>query len=952
MTEIRFEPTLFIFLGTSAGQVGWRLKSLLHKAYGDIPVLRFLWVDADSSRDDQAGQWFAPDNERVDLIGFNGDSVLANLAAYPTIRAWWLRESKLKPGYIQRGAKQIRLFGRLALFRMFSDRSAGPAFIDKLRASVEAIQNIESFDATEKMSTDNMRFIVDRGSARVFIVFSTCGGTGSSMTFDVAYLCRNLFRNSGVAVIGVSILPPVIDKAIKNETQIQWEKIRANTYAWFKENDYLLNHPYWNVLYPEGAAVNIQAPPFNLNFVVDLGNQAGNRLNSEDDIFTLIAQAIFLDTGSSIGGAMRGFNTNVSVLLEEFRGRQRAYSSLAAASLIYPAEKILNYCSSRFGLSLIKDGLLAQPIPEQVLEEALSLAGRLRLRDNQLLMDLLSERQVTQLNAAVIRKAAEIEKVRNLLGKQETLDAEERERQCGMIAIKAAERLRDISTQIDHEIAILAIQRGALFAQAVLDAMTMETDQRDLIAESTTSLNGFRSRIIQQGVTEDDLIHARNSYNGRRDHLRSMEADPKQAMMRLVAKKTWLRQLNQSKDESLRWLSDLNQISLQLAAQREAANIYDQLVHLSRNMIGLLAEMVQNARRVMSEMEKTAEENLKPSTLEQGIYEMALEAVDATYIRTYFEQHAKNLDATTCYRTVVGMIEIEDLPAVVSWSEADMGKQIAAYARSVFAAGVENTSLLDALADYHGVKAKGIIQDQFDHLVQHCHPFWQYNRDSGVSGFEGKSIIGVTDEHDELIPDKYRDNLQFEIKSTGFKHEIHAARILHGLPAFLLSGMDEYKTYYDSKRKGIDPLHILREAVVAEDVFPEENQDARRLFAVSAAFSYIVQISSWYYFDPRKEYKAAQIHPGRENQLAQGRENAETAFIHHPEFISQADGMIEKEIVRIGNETAIQLLEKAVLEHKETLAKMAPENELRRQYEKEILALQDKQRQLGHMLVD
>ena len=48
-TEIRFEPTLFLLLGTSSGQVGWRLKELLRRAYGDIPILRFLWVDADAT---------------------------------------------------------------------------------------------------------------------------------------------------------------------------------------------------------------------------------------------------------------------------------------------------------------------------------------------------------------------------------------------------------------------------------------------------------------------------------------------------------------------------------------------------------------------------------------------------------------------------------------------------------------------------------------------------------------------------------------------------------------------------------------------------------------------------------------------------------------------------------------------------------------------------------------
>ena len=171
-TEIRFEPTLFIFLGTSSGQVGWRLRELFRQAYGDIPILRFLWIDADSTIDPQAASGFRP-SERVELVGFNGDAVLSNLNNYPAIKAWWPRNTRLKAGFISRGAGQMRPVGRLSLFRMFNDRTTGPAFIDKLRQAAEAIQQIEYIDATERMSTEKHHFVVERGSVRVVMFFST-----------------------------------------------------------------------------------------------------------------------------------------------------------------------------------------------------------------------------------------------------------------------------------------------------------------------------------------------------------------------------------------------------------------------------------------------------------------------------------------------------------------------------------------------------------------------------------------------------------------------------------------------------------------------------------------------------------------------------------------------------------------------------------------------------------
>jgi len=950
MAEIRFEPTLFVFLGTSSGQVGWRLRELLHRAYRDVPVLRFLWADADITIEPQAAPWFSP-MERVELVGFNGAEVVANLDAYPAIKAWWPRESRLKPGFIRRGANMIRPHGRLALFRMFNDRTAGPAFIDKLQAAADALQQIENFEATEALSTDRMRYIVERGSARVVIVFSTCGGAGSAMAFDVAYLCRHLLQGSNPTIIGIALLPPVLDKAIKNESQPQREKIRANTYAWFKESGHLLENPYWHVEYPEGAPVTIQAPPFDLHFVVDLGNQAGDRLNSADDIYTMVAQAIFLDTGSSIAGTSRGFNANVNtgVLLEEFQGKQRAYSSLAAAFLVYPMEKILNYCGARLSQAMINQGLLARPDPNQVAEAASTLLGRLRLRDARVLEGLLADRRVPNLNAPAIRKAQAVETIRSLLTAQEARDAQERQRQTERISATAESLLATSQTALKAEVTALAIKRGLPFAQAVLDLLTAEPETDEPVQESTLSLLGFRARLAQQGISEADLTQAEKEYRAARERLRALEGGFWQGMRKKVRKGSWKRDLDRARNDCLRWMAEVNQRALQLAAQREAANLYDQLADLSRDLKGSLSRVVQILKRTVEDLEQVAKENLKPATPQKGIYELTLEAVDADYIQAYYRKHVASVNPAVAYQTFAQELRVRELADLEAWTEAELARLLREHARGYFAEDLENTSLLEALAEYHGDQAPQVIEAQFDRLVKYCSPFWQYNPDSGIGGHEGKSIIGVEDEYSELIPPKYRNSVQYEIKSTGFKHRIDAVRIQHGLPAFLLRGMQDYKAYYDEKRKGIDPLHILPEAVLADEVIPEEKPEARRTFAVAAALGYVVQIGSWYYFDPRKEYQTSGIHPGRENRLAQGRERAEDAFIQRDDLVRLAEELIEQEIVAMGNRAAIALLDACIAEHKEALSRLSLDSELRRQYQKEIHALEARQRQLGRI---
>ncbi|MBU2609318.1 MAG: tubulin-like doman-containing protein [Chloroflexi bacterium] len=947
-TEIRFEPTLFVFLGTSSGQIGWRLKELMRRAYGDIPVLRFLWVDADSTMDPYAAAWFSP-MERAELTGFNGDAVLANLNNYPAIKDWWPRDSRLRAGFINRGAGQMRPVGRLALFRMYNDRDAGPAFIDKLRVAAESIQQIENIDATERMSSEKMRFIVERGSVRVVIIYSTCGGTGSSMTFDIAYLCRHLLRDANPTMMAIALLPSIMDKAIKNETAVQRERIRANTYAWFKECNYLLENPHWHVAYPEGAPLSIEAMPFDMTFVVELGNQAGNRLNSEDDIYNMVASAVFLDTGSSIGGAIRGFNANVSVLLEEFKGKRRAFSSLAAASLIYPAEKVLGHCGARLGQAMIRQGCLAQPDKEEVEEAASALLGRLQLRDAQLLENLLSDQHVSNLNVPAIRKAGEVEEIRRLLAMQEEGSAKEREYLKGKIADKAVEWMAQAQKALQAEIAALAVERGARFAQAVLERLTAEASTYEQVAESTCSLAGLKVRLSQQGISEANLSQAEKEYQKGRERLRGMAGDALRSAQRTLFKKGWQEELNRARNDCLTWMAEIDRCTLQLHAQRQAANIYDQLGEQARQFKSTLAGVLQSLERAVGKLEERADENLKPSTAEKGIYELNVEAVDASYIRDYYQKRAASLNPAAAYRSFAQRISVSSLDTLAAWGEAEWADQMQQHGQTFFAEELENTSLLKALTDYHGQKAPRVIAEKLDRLVRYCHPFWQYDANSGIQGQEGKSIIGVEDEHSDLIPPKYRQDPQYEVKSTGFKHRIDFARVQHGLPAFLLRDMADYKTCYEAKRKGLDPLHTFPQAFQADEVMPEEKQEARNLFAVAAAFGYIVQIGSFYYFDARKEHEALNIHPGRENRLDQGREKAEDAFTQRDDLIRLAEQLIEKDIVNMGNQAAIKLLEERVVEYKQALARMTPENELRRQYEEEIRALQAKQEQLGKL---
>jgi len=947
-TEIRFEPTLFIFLGTSSAQIGWRLKDLLRTAYGDVPILRFLWVDADNTIDPYMASWFQP-VERAELTGFNGDAVLANINNFPAIRNWWPKDSRLKAGFVNHGAGQMRPVGRLSLFRMFNDRTTGPAFIDKLRLACEAIQQIENIDSTERMSTEHKRFVVERNSARVVILFSTCGGTGSSMTFDVAYLCRHLLREVNPTIMSVALLPSIMDKAIKNETPTQRERIRANTYAWFKECNYLIENPSWNVAYPEGAPLSVQAPPFDMNFVVEIGNQAGNRLNSEGDIFNMIASAIFLDTGSSIGGAIRGFNANVSVLVEEFHGKRRVFSSMAAASLVYPVEKILGYSSARLGCSLVRDASLVKPNQKIIDDTVSAMVGRLRLRDGQILEDLMKGQQTGTLNVPAIRKSEDVEEIRRLLAIQEESNGRDREYIKNKLEEKMLEILSLAKSSLKGDIFNLVLEYGVEFARSALDELVTDVSTLENVMETTSSLNGFKARLRQQGTSETNLQQAEQEYFKARERLRAISGDAVRAAQKTFFRKSWQDGLNRARNDCLNWLNETNLLALQLYAQRQASNLYDQLGDYARKLRSTLSDMEQTLERVNERLEDLARNMLKPTSRDNGIYELTVEAVGDEYIKSYYQSRALLLDPTVVYRAFGQKARVENLDHLASWSEVQWMDELTSHARSYFVDEVENISLLDAMNQFYNGKAKQKIEEQFNRLVRYCHPFWQFDANSGIQGQEGKSIIGVEQENSELIPAKYRDDPQYEVKSTGFKHRIDFARVQHGLPSFLLRDMQDYKTYYDLKRKGLDPLHVFPDAFFADEVIPEEKMESRNIFACAAAFGYVIQVGTFYYFDPEKEYANRNIRPQREYRLDQGREKAEDAFVQRDDLLQAAETLIEHDIVNMGNQAAIKLLDEHIVEYKQGLARMAPDGDLRKQFEDEIRALIAKQQQLGKL---
>lgn len=946
-TQIRFQPTLFLFLGTSAGQIGYRLKRHLQKAYGDIPVLQFMWIDIDTNIDPLARPHFST-HERVELSGLDPAAVIKNVNNYPSIREWWPETTSVRPGLLAGGGapQQMRLIARLALFRLFNDRTRGPSLIDRLHTATDALFEIENIRTTEAKSNENIRYTVEPG-CRVVMVFSPCGGTGGAVSFDIAYICRSLLQGKTPTIISVSILPPVIDKAMQSESQTQREKVRANTYAWFREDNFLSENPYWYVQYPEGAPVEVFAPPFDYRFIVDIENQAGYRLNSIDDVYNMVAQAIFMDTGSSIAGAFRGFTANVHALGELFEGTRRSFSSLAASALVFPKDRLLNYCAAKTASVIIREGLIGNAVEHEVKVATSSLLSQLSLRDTDLLPALLEQSMLKLQFEAVIKKTDSVSAAVSQIDTQEKEIQSAKQSKADKIKRVGAEILDNLRKNLDEEIIKIASNKGIQFATQVLDHL-IELAHPGFIDAGCLSLDGQKTRVLQNGMSEHDLESARQDFNTSREALKKLDDGPEDVLERMVNGRGWKRKFTLFKNDALAAMLKKSEVYLHLAAQKQALEIYDEVGVIASALRSQLISAAARARTIAKELEARSEKLSNRTDFEDYHYEF-LQEVEIDF-EAYYKELSADIIPAVVFSDILSEKESFTINEFAAWIEHNLKTRSAEYSNKFFADALENTSILEVLREIAEKQNKNpdeVIEAYINRLVEYCHPFWQFDKDRGLTDLEGKSIIGVEDEQHPYLPESYKSNSLFELKTTGFRDRIDVVRIHHGLPAFLIRGMDDYKNIYERKRKGLDPLHVLPGAAFGQDLMPERAGQNRETFAIGLAFDYIVPIGTWYYYDPEKGYARHKIQPTREYRLGQGREKSESAFAHREDWVQSIDQKVEKDIRDMGNEAAIQHLDKAIEAHQQVLSKMNSEDTLRRQYEKEIKALKNLQRYLG-----
>ena len=337
-------PTLLIGIGGIGGQI-------VHGVY-----------NAMSEYDRSRVEMLVMDTNINDLDAFQGTdiqyiqtsenkTVQGYLEANNSYAEWFPVNPLINAKNLSQGAGQIRSVSRLG------------ALASKAEGRFKPIE-----DAVDRMLA-NHGDTLER-AARVMIVGSATGGTGSGLGVQLPFYVRNVLarRNvPNVLVRGLFLMPSLTEDV--QDTEAKKKAVNVNGYAFLKEvnafyhaqmssaeNNVLSVEEYVpgiRTLADGGAKLASAAPvPYDFLFLVEKDGKRGS-IGNLDDYIARSAQMVINQLFSPV--AARGFSAEDNLITSAVpSGGMNRYCGSGIANAIYPKEEVIRYSTVRYAGDLIK----------------------------------------------------------------------------------------------------------------------------------------------------------------------------------------------------------------------------------------------------------------------------------------------------------------------------------------------------------------------------------------------------------------------------------------------------------------------------------------------------------------------------------------------------------------------------------------------------------------------
>ena len=336
-------PTLIIGVGGTGIKAIQYVKARMEEI---PPAVRLLGVDVAVQTTPPAGSVELNGDEFIKLgVAVNVQDILDKLDRFERIKRW------IKPGFVysgtlEEGADQRRLLGKLALCWNLERETDN--IYSKLEWILRDIRSEETIKKTEGRYGINK---VNGGvPARVFIISSFGGGTGSGIFLDLAYLIRKIVSEVGGhndKIIGILVLPEAF-----TEGGINKPGVKANTYAALMELEYFIKNGFECKYTPTlDVSFSSKEHPFTYIYLINGVSETGITYNQEG-VIKLISDVVYSFLGTDIN-AYTELLTNMRAQITP----QNFYNSFGFSSIVLPIDEIIDYCAYSKGMELADEML-------------------------------------------------------------------------------------------------------------------------------------------------------------------------------------------------------------------------------------------------------------------------------------------------------------------------------------------------------------------------------------------------------------------------------------------------------------------------------------------------------------------------------------------------------------------------------------------------------------------
>ncbi len=871
--RVGMRPTMLIGLGGTGQKVLVQLKARFIRNYGQVPpAVEFLCFDTDQSAEQTRvdGQIvrLTGETELVNIGGVQTAEIVSNLERYPAIAAWITEDKERIPkGAITMGAKQVRPLGRLSLFWHVEK------IYDKMFTSVQRLTDLKQ--GSEKRGIN------------VFLISSVCGGTGSGVLLDVAYLARNAIDKAGIDpefcyVNGVLALPSVFPTVKKIG-------IESNAFACLRELDYYMEAE-WQVDYgnPRVPQFSISGRrPFNIVYLVDARNEQGQGLSGLDEIAPMIAEAVYLQVSSQVGNANASAFDNVDVLAsrvlnyEENREVPTAYSSLGTASLVFPVSKIIELCANRLGRDLVSQ----QVLKKEVVAARVDAAVNSTMQSNQLDIDALLQ-QVARDSKNNVMKI--------VLDPRQLDKFKEAE-----LFSTAQAYLTKAENTVDNEFNQLLDMNHKVMKEKY--AAAIESDVNRALDDPSGGLffvlNFLEKLDARLVASRAELDKGRAEKEQLRDRSQA-SLQQTQAAFAQSFRSSALGKGGRIKDARNRHVEMFQSYLVARFESRKREMAIAILASLSKNIQDLRAKVQRTIDRlqiVQGQFDQYVEKHGEGKARTDFI--LAQDITTDADIEQYYGQYFGNLGATPA----VGLLDSQG--PMHTWLDFDqeaLAQRILGYTNSVFEPLKTDITIESIILQK---KEQLEPRRRLIDLINRSVPFWMYKTAGKLpqerEGEEKIVVIGVPDREKSIYKDATERGQQ--LTSTFDPYELTVLQTKHGVPLFALTQYPDFKSSHD---------HVLSRRIKPLYIFPEVRpggEKARRVFALGIAYGFIFKSGVYYHIVPTNPRDLP-------IQLDQGMADSLSTFRNNETWNNHVSKLVEDQISREGVDTARQTLEQFVRE--------------------------------------